>query len=440
MKKLFLFIFLFTASLSLAQNDSLRITFTNPTTNADATPLTDADSTIFSYLKVHNPTDTLRFAAMVFGDESWEGIAPDTGLTKYFVQVKDTNGNISAYSIPDTVTIRNIDNVPPAAPTSYVAIGGTASDQYVSTWTEPAGDETKVYFYAYEGYTTDTLDLVLIDSLNAGVETYTYTGLTQSTTYTSAVKIRDALYNYSAFSNLDTATTIASGGGGLPDPVWQVVYDTEVTADANNKVTVWATQYGSNDYDLVVYGDTDTTLSFLDVDSALYANSYSVDDAMEYLDDAVGNPFDFGTSDFTIEMWVYPYQIAAVRYLIAKWAAPHYYVAINNLQVDFGVLNGANPSTYVVLPTAELWYHIVISADRDDDLVMYVNGDSTESNATTDWTDEASTDIDNTSSFSVANRYDGDSNGAVAMFKRISIYDNAFTTSQVQTLYGEGKP
>jgi len=127
------------------------------------------------------------------------------------------------------------DNTSPAKPTSYTAIGGTSQTQYVSTWTDPVdADLSKIYWY--EGSANDSTTLALVDSINAGVQTYTRTGRTANTTYWSAVKAVDDSGNVSWFSNLDSATTQSTGGAS---PIATLDFE-------EGDLSEWASTSGAN--------------------------------------------------------------------------------------------------------------------------------------------------------------------------------------------------
>lgn len=104
-----------------------------------------------------------------------------------------------------------VDNTPTDPPSSFVAIGGTATDQFVSTWTDPtATDLDSIRFYA--GSSNDSTALVWIENIIPGAQTYAYRSLTAGTTYWAAVKAVDDSGNVSWFSPIDSATTLPTSG------------------------------------------------------------------------------------------------------------------------------------------------------------------------------------------------------------------------------------
>ena len=120
------------------------------------------------------------------------------------------------------------DNTPPLPPTSFVAIGGTATDQFVSTWTDPtATDLDSIRFYA--GSSNDSTALVWIENIIPGVETLSYRDLSPNTTYWCAVKAIDDSGNVSYFSNIDSATTLPSGEEVSLTPRLQLIWNDSVT-------------------------------------------------------------------------------------------------------------------------------------------------------------------------------------------------------------------
>ena len=79
-----------------------------------------------------------------------------------------------------------VDVTAPAAPTSLAAVGG--SGEVVFTWTDPV-DTDLDSIIVYGGTSTDPTTPV--DTIDAGVETYTKTGLAEGVIYYVRLKAQD---------------------------------------------------------------------------------------------------------------------------------------------------------------------------------------------------------------------------------------------------------
>src|SRR3990167_1744696 len=113
-----------------------------------------------------------------------------------------------------------IDGTPPSAPTSLAAVGGV--EEVVFTW--DANTESDLAGYIFYGATsTDPTDSVAF--ITAGTETYTWTGRTEGTIYFGRLKARDAVYNYSAYSDNASDTAMYN---------WSIT----LTSSANPTITM----------------------------------------------------------------------------------------------------------------------------------------------------------------------------------------------------------
>lgn len=204
----------------------------------------------------------------------------------------------------------------PGAPTNFLAIGGTATDQFVSTWTEPVeyqGNVNKIRFYA--GSTNDTTQLVLIDSVNAGVGTYTYRDLQPNTTYWCAVKAVDLFGRSSYFSNRDSARTLNTGGGGAT-PFYSLDFESNnlngFTSTSGGNITTsntiargnYSMRVGTNSVGVYNFGAKDSIY----ITFYIYLPSTSSQNAtynyVSLLDDGNNDKCNFGTNQSTWSEWI----------------------------------------------------------------------------------------------------------------------------------------
>ena len=136
----------------------------------------------------------------------------DTGLSagtsySYRVRATDAAGNWSAYSVVASATTTAPDTQPPTAPTGLTANAASTSQINLS-WTAST-DDVGVTGYQVEhcqgsGCTNFTAVGPVVSSTN-----FIDTGLTASTLYRYQVKARDAAGNWSAYSSVVSATTLA---------------------------------------------------------------------------------------------------------------------------------------------------------------------------------------------------------------------------------------
>lgn len=326
------------------------------------------------------------------------------------------------------------DNTPPDAPTSFVAIGGTATGQFVSTWTDPtATDLDSIRFYA--GSSNDSTSLVWIESIAAGVETFSYRDLSPNTTYWCAVKAIDDSGNVSYFSNIDSATTLPSGGGGFtPDslnPVLYLVHNSGVTADANGKITAWT----DGTYNFTV---GDTAFALTQTDSSIFCDSSTVGRRLT-LNDAVGNPFDIGTGDMSVEIWMWN-TTGGLGNIFQKdgvWGLQ--IVAADGQNIQFQAVNGAYTIEAQVRTdayTKDAWHHFVFSWDRNGDAILFI--DSVASYATdVDFDNLSATDLNSTDPSYIYGL--GGTDQPLGHIAVIRFYNYALTPTQVKQLYEYGK-
>lgn len=124
----------------------------------------------------------------------------------------DTGGTDEAYAVDDLAVYEAgtvLDTVPPTAPGSLAVTGQTDTSVSLS-WTASTDNQGVTGYDVYR-------DGALAMSVGGTVYGAQVTGLTPATTYSFAVKAKDASGNASPASDAVTATTNASPGG-LPTP------------------------------------------------------------------------------------------------------------------------------------------------------------------------------------------------------------------------------
>ena len=137
----------------------------------------------------------------------------DIGLTNgdtytYRVRAKDLSGNLSPYSNLASATATTPDTQPPTAPSNLAAVPASSSSINLS-WTAST-DNVGVTGYFIERCSGAGCTLFFRVAVATGT-TYSDTGLSANSTYEYRVRATDAAGNLSQYSNVVSATTLASG-------------------------------------------------------------------------------------------------------------------------------------------------------------------------------------------------------------------------------------
>ena len=168
--------------------------------------------------------------------------------------------------------------------------------------------------------------------------------------------------------------------------------------------------------------------------------SVAFDGTNDYLD--CGNTNDLGTGDFTITAWVKADDFDNV-YIVSKRQDNdnRYYLRTDQSNPPrlqfYSKMSGSAQLEYLGSTGINLdnlqnqWVHFAISADRDGNIVGYINGilDDTDSADTTD--------LDNTGDFYIG-RFS--SSYSDCNISEIAIYNSALTANQVKTIYNGREP
>lgn len=232
----------------------------------------------------------------------------------------------------------------------------------------------------------------------------------------------------------DSATTLPSGGGGFtPDslnPVLYLVHNSGVTADANGKITAWT----DGTYNFTV---GDTAFALTQTDSSIFCDSSTVGRRLT-LNDAVGNPFDIGTGDMSVEIWMWNtggtgniFQKDEVwRMGIAEADGNKVQFSVHDLTYTYEATVRSSGDPYGA------WHHFVLSWDRAGDAILFI--DSVASYATdVDFDNLSATDLNSTDPSYICDTYGtAQPLGHIAV---IRFYDYALTPAEVKDLYEYGR-
>ncbi len=329
----------------------INLTWTTATDNVGVTGYRVercADAGCVNFLEVGQPIGTS------FGDT---GLTP---LTTYRYQVRaiDAASNLGPYSTIASATTPALDTTPPTAPTG---LGATASgsSQITLNWTA-ATDNVGVTGYGLERCQGTTCTTFAQIATPSGT-TYNDTGLLPSTTYQYQVRATDAAGNFSGYSNIASATTAAATG--LVDAYAFTEGTSITTADLSGNGhagtlingPAWVAGQASHG----------TALSFDGVDDEL----------------AVTNPstFNFGTQDFTLELWAQRNVLDGhQQHLFSKFnnatstaGYKEFYFKANNV-----LAFGANNTDVLSSTITDLnWHHYAVTHSATTNaLKIYIDG------------------------------------------------------------------
>ena len=175
---------------------------------------------------------TLLFADSMTGWQNWNA-HPVLVNTRY-IRFTTADGDCRAYEVvlygatgsPDVTAPSDILNL---------TTGAITASSIALSWTSPGDDGTVGTATTYDmrysssNITNDTdfnnatqVTLEPAPQVAGNNQNFIVTGLNPTTTYYFAIKTRDEVLNASALSNVVTATTIASSGGGSNPPLTKV--------------------------------------------------------------------------------------------------------------------------------------------------------------------------------------------------------------------------
>jgi chitodextrinase len=219
-------------------------------------------------------------SATTFSDS---GLAASTSYS-YRVKATDAAGNWSAYSNVASATTPTPDTTPPTAPSALTATAQTASQINLS-WTAST-DNVAVTGYQVERCQGAGCTSFAADGPVQSATTFSDSGLAASTSYSYRVKATDAAGNWSAYSNVASATTAAAPSGLVAAYAFGEGSGT-TTADAT----------GNGHTGTLLGGATFTA-------SGKYGGGLSLNGSTAYVD--LGNAADLQiTGSMTWSAWVY---------------------------------------------------------------------------------------------------------------------------------------
>ena len=294
----------------------------------------------------------------------------DTGLTastsySYRVKAVDAAGNVSvnfSNVANATTAAAPPDTIPPTDPTNLTAIAASSS-QINLVWT------TSTDSGGLAGYGVERCQGVgctnFVQIATTSTNSYSDTGLTAGTSYSYRVRAVDNAGNTSLNYTSIISATPGGGGGGAS----------------------LVTAYGMNEGSGITLADASGTghLGTLVNGPLWVASQASYGQALSFdgVNDAVSvaNPgtYNFGTADFTIELWAKRNVLGgSQRHLFSKCAAAVWATGCKELyfsgnQLLFGSHSTGDTSGGTIADTN--WHHIALTfTDSTNTLRIYVDG------------------------------------------------------------------
>ncbi|MEO6542852.1 MAG: LamG-like jellyroll fold domain-containing protein, partial [Nitrospiraceae bacterium] len=304
-----------------------------------------------TFVQIATPTGTS------FGDTGL------TAITSYSYRVKAVDAATNTSVNYSTATSATTPPPPPdtVAPTnpSGLTVTTSGSNQLTLAWTA-ATDNVGVTGYAVERCQGVSCTAFL-QFATSGTNSYSDLGLTPGTTYRYRVRATDAAGNLSAYSPLATGTTAAAAN--------------LLTALGLNEGTglTLADASGNGHTGTLVNGPTWVA------GQATYGQALAFDGLNDGVTLANPDTYNFGTADFTLELWVQRTALGGgQRHLFSKCAATwasgckELYFKPNN-QLAFGSFATGDTLASTIADTN--WHHVAVTYNNSAKaLNFYVDG------------------------------------------------------------------
>ena len=230
--------------------------------------------------------------------------------------------------------------------------------------------------------------------------------------------------------------TSTAGGGFVPEdlsPYINLVHNTGVTIDGTSgRVTAWT---DGESFD----NGTDVNRPFPTASGMLFHQ-----DTLKYLAlaDNGANGLDVGTSDFSVEFWLQYTAAGAQRIYHNTGSNPHIRIVgqdNDGIRFSFNFYNPggdsiANLTSTTVLTDAAL-HHWVVVVDRNVGAYLYLDGAIDVTEETTEWTNLAWVNMNNTN-FTTIGRADGGL--GFGYLKVLRQFPSALTAGNVSDLFDYG--
>lgn len=170
-----------------------------------------------------------------------------------------------------------------------------------------------------------------------------------------------------------------------------------------------------------------------------FTNNYCVNfDGTDYLTAPDHAAYDFGTSDFSISLWVKG--VNSPAYLLVKYASlprwriiceSNYARAFFNVSGKTVAANGTGLNQFLV---TDGWHNIIVTGDRDDSLRVYVDGVK-QGIVSLFWADN----LNSANLLTMGANYDGTS-GWNGKIDEVAFFSYVLSQPQITAIYNSGVP
>jgi len=258
--------------------------------------------------------------------------------------------------------------------------------------------------------------------------------------YSSASNSTETLQNLYVSNSTEqfSVTTVAGSGGGSPTPRLNLVWNDSITYSGSGTVTSWI------DQGWAFTDDTSSGNKVIRTDSSVYFGN-----AVLSLNDATGNPFDFGDSSFTVAIWMWMDTTTSggagnQKIIMEKDAggAPSWYITNTNAdqfnELSASASNGVDTTSghRTGVSVAGSWKHIVSVYEKGVNHRFYIDSVFTNgAYSSAAWDNLEGINFNNGEPAKI-----GSTTGSGQHIKGIKIYWEALTPAQIKALYEEGRP
>jgi glucose/arabinose dehydrogenase/chitodextrinase len=336
------------------------------------------------------------------------------GIGTYSYEFRLTATDSSGLTHTTSVTLPVLsDTTPPSDPSGPVATP-TGSSQINLTWTASTDNSGSTGYLVERCQGLGCTNFVQIASISTN--SYTDTGLTPGTTYNYRIRAMDSSGNQSLNSTSISATT--GGGGGGTSLV------TALGMNEGNGTTL-ADASGTGHAGTLVNGPLWVA------SQATYGQAVSLDGSNDAVSIANPNTYNFGTADFTIELWIKRNALGGgQRHLFSKCAATTWAVGCKELyfndnnQLTFGSFSTGDVFAGTIADTN--WHHIAMTfTDSTNTLRMYVDG-ALITTATRALEADGATHVVTLGNMHGSNPFSG-------LLDELRIYNRVLTLAEIQT-------
>jgi len=250
----------------------------------------------------------------------------------------------------------------------------------VVTWNSPANNIT------YTSNVNQAISNVTMSATSAAGYGITYTANSLPTGLSiSGANITGTPTVVANSSSLITATASTSNRTATRTFNWVVQLGTDpyfnlttLLLNSEASANAWISDSSTNSFAITVNGDT-RPAAFSPYET-VYSNQF--DGTGDYLTVPTNAALDFGTGDFTVELWWYPTSLAADHgFLGATVGAGYDFVYRTSTGFNIARINVAFDNTFAYTAVVNTWYHVAYSRSGTN-LRVFVNGVQIGSTAT----------------------------------------------------------